>query len=274
METNLMGRVVVRAVIENAYDLRDVERGLLPAEQVRRLEVEDALVDTGATTLSMPKRLIEQLGLAPLHARRVRTSAGPQVIQVYCEVRLTIQGGTASWTLWRPTTNAPCSLGRCRWNCWISSSIPKCSGWSAIRPTAASTCTKCIEVRYPPHSFVPGVGPLQRLADRPEYLSPRHRFRQHRKRLLAPGLLQQPFVPLGRQQDARQHRPKLLHQPQRLQPGQLRHVHVQQQQMDLFAAENMEGLLAVAGQQGAETLRLEHHLQRLAEVRVVVGDQQ
>lgn len=64
METNLMGRVVVRALLENAYDLRDVERGLLSADQVRRLEIEDALVDTGATTLSMPKRLIEQLGLS------------------------------------------------------------------------------------------------------------------------------------------------------------------------------------------------------------------
>ena len=84
METNLMGRVVVRALLENAYDLRDVERGLLSADQVRRLEIEDALVDTGATTLSMPKRLIEQLGLSALRARRGRTAAGPRDIQVYC----------------------------------------------------------------------------------------------------------------------------------------------------------------------------------------------
>ncbi len=87
-----MGRVTVRATIENAYDLRDSQRGLLPADQVRRLEVPDALVDTGATTLSMPKRLIEQLGLTPFRARRVRTGSGPRTVQVYGAARLTIEG--------------------------------------------------------------------------------------------------------------------------------------------------------------------------------------
>ena len=62
METGTMGRVTVRATIENAYDLRDAQRGLLAADMVRRVDVPDALVDTGATTLSVPKRLIEQLG--------------------------------------------------------------------------------------------------------------------------------------------------------------------------------------------------------------------
>jgi clan AA aspartic protease len=92
METGSMGRVTVRATIENAYDLRDAQRGLLTADHVRRLEVADALVDTGATTLSVPKRLIEQLGLTPFRARRVRTSSGPKTVQVYGAARLTIEG--------------------------------------------------------------------------------------------------------------------------------------------------------------------------------------
>jgi clan AA aspartic protease len=92
METDTMGRVTVRATIENAYDLRDAERGALPTGQVRRLEVENALVDTGATTLSVPKLLIEQLGLTPFRARRVRTSSGPRTVQVYGAARLTIEG--------------------------------------------------------------------------------------------------------------------------------------------------------------------------------------
>ena len=91
METGTMGQVTVRATIENAYDLRDAQRGLLSADLVRRLEVPDALVDTGATTLSVPKRLIEQLGLTPFRARRVRTSTGPQTVQVYGAARLTIE---------------------------------------------------------------------------------------------------------------------------------------------------------------------------------------
>ena len=49
-------------------------------------------MNTGAASLSVPKRLIEQLGLTPFRARRVRTSAGPQTVQVYGVARLTIEG--------------------------------------------------------------------------------------------------------------------------------------------------------------------------------------
>ncbi len=61
-----MGRVIVPAVIESLEDLYRVHRGEMPAEQVRRMEVADALVDSEATGLSLPRRMIEQLGLLPL----------------------------------------------------------------------------------------------------------------------------------------------------------------------------------------------------------------
>jgi len=92
METHAMGRVVVAATVHNLGDLIDVERGRLEPEQVRRIEVPDALVDTGATMLSMPKRYIDQLGLRPLGTRSVRTSGGPRTAAVYGTARLTIQG--------------------------------------------------------------------------------------------------------------------------------------------------------------------------------------
>jgi len=92
METATMGKVIVTAVIENLHDLYDVHRGTLSDDQVRRAEVTDALVDTGATTLSLPKRLVAQLGLQPVRTRRARTSAGPVTLQMYGVVRLTIQG--------------------------------------------------------------------------------------------------------------------------------------------------------------------------------------
>jgi len=87
-----MGKVLATAKIENLEDLYDAKKGVLAAEQVRSLEVTDALVDTAATTLSMPRRLIAQLGLEPVRTRRARTSAGPVTVQVYGTVRLTIQG--------------------------------------------------------------------------------------------------------------------------------------------------------------------------------------
>jgi len=92
MENRTMGRVAVVATIENLRDLENASHGALPLDQIRRVEVPDALVDTGASMLSMPRRFIEQLGLRPLHARPVRTSTGARVAQIYGTVRLTVQG--------------------------------------------------------------------------------------------------------------------------------------------------------------------------------------
>ena len=91
MGTETMGRVLTEATIENLKDLWNVEQGLLPPEKVRRITVTDALVDTGATLLSLPTRLIRQLGLSPHRKRRVISSTGVTEATVYDVVRLTIQ---------------------------------------------------------------------------------------------------------------------------------------------------------------------------------------
>jgi predicted aspartyl protease len=57
MEISSMGKVLVTAKIENLSDIHHVETGQLAADQVRSVEVHNALIDTGATTLAMPKRL-------------------------------------------------------------------------------------------------------------------------------------------------------------------------------------------------------------------------
>jgi predicted aspartyl protease len=87
-----MGKVQVTARIENLEDLYKLKQGSIGPDAVRGVEVTDALVDTGATILSMPGRLIRQLGLEPLRVRQARTSAGQVPVQVYGTVRLTIQG--------------------------------------------------------------------------------------------------------------------------------------------------------------------------------------
>lgn len=86
-----MGNVLVSAKIENLKDLFDADRGMIPTDRARFVEVDDALVDTGASTLSLPKRLIGQLGLSPGQTRTARTSAGSVTLQMYGTVRLTIQ---------------------------------------------------------------------------------------------------------------------------------------------------------------------------------------
>jgi predicted aspartyl protease len=92
METAEMGKVVVTAKIENLQDVFDADRGLLPDDQVRRIEIPDAVIDTGATTLLLPKRMVAALGLKPLRTRHSRGLGGDFLLPVYGTVRLTIQG--------------------------------------------------------------------------------------------------------------------------------------------------------------------------------------
>ena len=92
MEIMTIGKVVVPARIENLQDAYDVEKGVLLAEDVRTVEVSDALVDTGATMLSIPRHLIAQLGLTRRRSRTARTAAGIVSFGIYGAVRLTIQG--------------------------------------------------------------------------------------------------------------------------------------------------------------------------------------
>ena len=88
-----MGRVVVPAKIENIVELYNAEQGLIPADQVHRLDIPDALVDTGSTHLCMPKRLIEQIGFTkPVTTANVQTTRGAAVSNIYGPVRLTIEG--------------------------------------------------------------------------------------------------------------------------------------------------------------------------------------
>jgi predicted aspartyl protease len=92
METATMGRVLVAARLENLEDVYKAAQGTLPAEQMRAVEVTDALVDTGATGLLVPRRLIAQLGLSLLRTRPARTIAGNLEVPMYRAVRLTVQG--------------------------------------------------------------------------------------------------------------------------------------------------------------------------------------
>jgi len=112
METPAMGKVLVTALIENLADLNLADKGIIPRDQIRRVEVHDALVDTGATGLCMPKRLIEQLGLQSSQTRRVRTSAGPRTAQLYRSVLLTIMGRDCTSDVTELPDDCPVLIGQ------------------------------------------------------------------------------------------------------------------------------------------------------------------
>lgn len=74
METAAMGRVTTEATIESMRDLYAAQAGILTPAKVRRVTVPDAVVDTGATILSMPIHLIEELGLERVGLKHVRST--------------------------------------------------------------------------------------------------------------------------------------------------------------------------------------------------------
>jgi predicted aspartyl protease len=92
MENATMGRVTVPATIENLDDKALANAGHLDPDKIRTLVVPDALVDTGATRLSLPRPLIDQLGLTCYGSERHRTANGMREFGLYGPVRLTVQG--------------------------------------------------------------------------------------------------------------------------------------------------------------------------------------
>lgn len=76
--------------LANLEDLHAVSLGVRAPEDVRRVTVDDALVDTGATRLCLPTSLIEHLGLTPVGKRISRIAAGIVERTVYSEVEYTL----------------------------------------------------------------------------------------------------------------------------------------------------------------------------------------
>jgi predicted aspartyl protease len=112
METETMGRVLTEATIENLEDAWEARKKRIPDEQVRRVMVTDALVDTGATTLSLPTQMIRQLGLQEQFRKRVRSSVGVSEVAVYDAVRLTIQGRTCTMDVMEVPDDTPVLIGQ------------------------------------------------------------------------------------------------------------------------------------------------------------------
>jgi predicted aspartyl protease len=112
METSTMGRVLTEALIENTGDLWDAKYGRLSGDQVRRITVPDALVDTGATLLLLPTRLIRQLGLSKTGSKRVTSSVGLTEAEMYDAVRLTIQGRSCTMDVMEVPDDVPVLIGQ------------------------------------------------------------------------------------------------------------------------------------------------------------------
>jgi clan AA aspartic protease len=107
-----MGRVLTEATIDNLEDVWAAQSGQIKGAEVRSVQVSDALVDTGATLLSLPKSLIERLGLKRKYTKRVTSSLGPGEVDVYGTVRLTIQGRECPLDVLEVPDSVPVLIGQ------------------------------------------------------------------------------------------------------------------------------------------------------------------
>jgi len=112
MEPQPVGPVLTEAKIENLKDLWAVEQGLRTADQARSMTVTDALVDTGATLLSLPTALIHRLGLSKVTSKQVRSSMGVSEASLYEAVRLTIGGRSCTMDVMEVPDEVPVLIGQ------------------------------------------------------------------------------------------------------------------------------------------------------------------
>ncbi|MEM9212995.1 MAG: aspartyl protease family protein [Cyanobacteria bacterium P01_F01_bin.150] len=91
-ETSDMGRVLTTLTVTNRIDEANAETGLLPAEKVRSVTLNDVSVDTGATTLCLPANVIAELGLKLLKEVNVSTATGLSTARIFQDAKMSLCG--------------------------------------------------------------------------------------------------------------------------------------------------------------------------------------
>ena len=79
-----------RIELTNREDQILAKAGVIKPGDIRRVVVNDAVVDTGATGLALPKPIIEKLGLTPVRSRRAQTTNGIVTRTVYSDVEYSV----------------------------------------------------------------------------------------------------------------------------------------------------------------------------------------
>jgi len=90
-----MREVRVKAILKNAGEGFLARRGRLPKSDVRQYEA-DALVDTGAASLIVPRFVVEKLGLELVGKKRAELATGDIVIDVTEPIEVHLDGRTVT----------------------------------------------------------------------------------------------------------------------------------------------------------------------------------
>ncbi|MEP6519274.1 aspartyl protease [Microcoleus vaginatus] len=92
LQEKQMGQVITTITVTNRIDLVMAERGFIGAEEVRSVTLDNVVVDTGATLLSLPAPIISQLGLKQVGERDVETSAGIKKGRIFADAQIIVEG--------------------------------------------------------------------------------------------------------------------------------------------------------------------------------------
>jgi predicted aspartyl protease len=92
LQAKQMGQVITTITVTNRIDRVMAERGFISAEEVRSVILDNVVVDTGATLLSLPARIISQLGLIQVGEREVETSAGIKKGRIFADAQIIVEG--------------------------------------------------------------------------------------------------------------------------------------------------------------------------------------
>ena len=104
-------RHTVEIKLVNQDDLTRVKDGTIKPEKVRQIIVKDALVDSGASRLSLPEPIIKQLGLDAVDKTRSQTANGIVERTVYSPVEFTVLGRTDSMRVTDLPNDCPVLVG-------------------------------------------------------------------------------------------------------------------------------------------------------------------
>lgn len=95
-EESGVGSVFTEITVSNKRDENVAEAGHLAAGAVRSIRVPNVLVDTGATTLCLPRKLIAELGLPLKRKITAATASGDIETELYEQAELTVAGRTGT----------------------------------------------------------------------------------------------------------------------------------------------------------------------------------
>ncbi len=91
-DAETMGRITTQLIITNRADQIRAEDGTISPEAVRSVTLDDVLVDTGATTLCLPRDTIAALGLRLLREAVAETATGSTTMRIFQDAKISLLG--------------------------------------------------------------------------------------------------------------------------------------------------------------------------------------